>query len=70
MNEGIIISMGNELKKLKLDLHTHIWEASSFEKPSVETAYKVINQCKKIGVTCCRTFSVVWRHQRGGRVHG
>ena len=50
MNEGTIISMGNELKKLKLDLHTHIWEASSFEKPSVETAYKVINQCKKIGI--------------------
>ena len=37
-------------KRLKLDLHTHVWEASSFETPSKETAYKVINQCKKVGI--------------------
>ena len=35
--------MVNKGEKLKLDLHTHIWEASSFEKPSIDTAYKVIN---------------------------
>ena len=42
--------MVNKGEKLKLDLHTHIWAASSFEKPSIDTAYKVINQCKKIGI--------------------
>ena len=42
--------MVNKGEKLKLDLHTHIWEASSFEKPSIDTAYKVINHCKKIGI--------------------
>ena len=35
---------------LKLDLHTHIWEAFNFQPPSVEIAQKVVNQVKLKGI--------------------
>ena len=36
--------------KLKLDLHTHIWEAFNFQPPSLEIAEKVIAQVKSKGI--------------------
>ena len=36
--------------KLKLDLHTHIWEAFNFQPPSLEIAEKVITQVKSQGI--------------------
>ena len=36
--------------KLKLDLHTHIWEAFNFQPPSVEMAAQVVNQVKLKGI--------------------
>ena len=36
--------------KLKLDLHTHVWEAFNFVPPSVEIAEKVVNQIKSKGI--------------------
>ena len=36
--------------KVKLDLHTHIWEASGFEPPNVEWAEKVVRQAKAMGI--------------------
>ena len=36
--------------KLKLDLHTHVWEAFNFQPPSVEIAEKVIRQVKAAGI--------------------
>ncbi len=35
-----------EQLKVKLDPHTHIWEASGFEPPNVEWAEKVVRQAK------------------------
>ena len=36
--------------KLKLDLHTHIWEAFNFQPPSLDIAEKVIAQIKSQGI--------------------
>ena len=36
--------------KLKLDLHTHVWEAFNFQEPSLEIAEKVIRQVKSAGI--------------------
>ena len=36
--------------KLKLDLHTHVWEAFNFQPPSLEIAEKVIGQIKSKGI--------------------
>ena len=36
--------------KLKLDLHTHVWEAFNFAPPSVEIAEKVVAQIKSKGI--------------------
>ena len=36
--------------KLKLDLHTHIWEAVNFQPPSLDIAEKVIAQIKSQGI--------------------
>jgi histidinol phosphatase-like PHP family hydrolase len=36
--------------KLKLDLHTHIWEAFNFQPPSLDIAEKVIAQIKSRGI--------------------
>lgn len=36
--------------KLKLDLHTHIWEAFNFVPPSVEIAAQVVEQIRQQGI--------------------
>ncbi|MFH1141526.1 MAG: PHP domain-containing protein, partial [Chloroflexota bacterium] len=36
--------------KVKLDLHTHIWEASGFQKPNLDWAAKVVQQAKAMGI--------------------
>ena len=36
--------------KLKLDLHTHIWEAFNFQPPSLAIAEKVIRQIRAAGI--------------------
>ncbi len=36
--------------KVKLDLHTHIWEAFNFQPPSVEIARKVVEQIRSRGI--------------------
>ena len=36
--------------KLKLDLHTHPWEAFNFVPPTVEIAGKIVNQIKSQGI--------------------
>ena len=36
--------------KLKLDLHTHVWEAFNFAPPSVAIAEKVVAQIKSMGI--------------------
>ena len=36
--------------KLKLDLHTHVWEAFNFQPPSVEIAEKVVRKIKEAGI--------------------
>ena len=36
--------------KLKLDLHTHIWEAFNFQPPSLDIAEKVVAQIKSRGI--------------------
>ena len=36
--------------KVKLDLHTHIWEAFNFQPPSLSIAEKVIAQIKSQGI--------------------
>ena len=36
--------------KVKLDLHTHIWEAFNFQPPSLSIAEKVIAQIKDSGI--------------------
>ena len=36
--------------KLKLDLHTHVWEAFNFQPPSLDIAEKVIAQVKSRGI--------------------
>ncbi|MBI4202221.1 MAG: hypothetical protein HY532_03795 [Chloroflexi bacterium] len=36
--------------KLRLDLHTHIWEASGFQEPNLDWAAKVVEQCKERGI--------------------
>ena len=36
--------------KVKLDLHTHVWEAFNFQPPSVEIAGKVVEQIKSRGI--------------------
>jgi hypothetical protein len=36
--------------KVKLDLHTHVWEAFNFQPPSLEIAEKVIAQIKSRGI--------------------
>lgn len=44
---------GNELErilKLKLDLHTHVWEAFNFQPPSLEIAEKVVRQIMAAGI--------------------
>jgi len=35
---------------VKLDLHTHIWEAFNFQPPSLDIAEKVVNQIKAAGI--------------------
>jgi histidinol phosphatase-like PHP family hydrolase len=35
---------------LRLDLHTHIWEASGFQSPNLAWAEKVVKQCKAKGI--------------------
>lgn len=37
-------------KKLKLDLHTHIWEATGFSEPTLQTVERVIRQVKDRGI--------------------
>ena len=36
--------------KVKLDLHTHIWEASGFQPPNLAWAEKVVRQAKAMGI--------------------
>lgn len=36
--------------KVKLDLHTHIWEAFNFQPPSLSIAEQVIGQIKRRGI--------------------
>ena len=36
--------------RLKLDLHTHVWEAFNFQPPSLEIAEKVVRQIKNAGI--------------------
>ena len=36
--------------KVKLDLHTHIWEAFNFQPPSLDIAEKVLAQIKSQGI--------------------
>ena len=36
--------------KVKLDLHTHVWEASGFQLPNPEWAAKVVGQAKAMGI--------------------
>ena len=36
--------------KVKLDLHTHVWEAFNFQPPSVSIAEKVVDQIKSRGI--------------------
>ncbi len=36
--------------KVKLDLHTHVWEAFNFQPPSVDIAGKVVEQIKSSGI--------------------
>lgn len=36
--------------KVKLDLHTHIWEASGFQPPNLEWAAKVVEQAQRKGI--------------------
>ena len=36
--------------KVKLDLHTHVWEAFNFQPPSVSIAEKVVTQIKSSGI--------------------
>lgn len=36
--------------KLKLDLHTHVWEAFNFQPPSESIAEKVVAQIKSAGI--------------------
>ena len=36
--------------KVKLDLHTHVWEAFNFQLPSVSIAEKVVTQIKSSGI--------------------
>ena len=36
--------------KLKLDLHTHVWEAFNFQPPSLEIAEKVVRQIRAAGI--------------------
>ena len=36
--------------KVKLDLHTHIWEASRFVPPDKDIAWQVIEQVKRMGI--------------------
>ena len=36
--------------KVKLDLHTHVWEAFNFQRPSLEIAEKVVTQIKAQGI--------------------
>ena len=36
--------------KLKLDLHTHPWEAFNFVPPTVDIAEKIVNQIKSRGI--------------------
>ncbi|MBI4201308.1 MAG: PHP domain-containing protein [Chloroflexi bacterium] len=36
--------------KVRLDLHTHIWEASGFQKPNLEWAEKVVRQARAMGL--------------------
>ncbi|MDO8751284.1 MAG: PHP domain-containing protein [Dehalococcoidia bacterium] len=36
--------------KVRLDLHTHIWEASGFQKPNLDWAAKVVQQAKVMGI--------------------
>ena len=40
---------GNSVK-VKLDLHTHIWEAFNFQSPNRSIAEKVVNQIKARGI--------------------
>ena len=35
---------------VKLDLHTHVWEAFNFQRPSLEIAEKVVAQIKAQGI--------------------
>ena len=36
--------------KLKLDLHTHVWEAFNFQPPSLSIAERVVGQIKSRGI--------------------
>lgn len=36
--------------RVKLDLHTHIWEAFNFQPPSLSMAEKVVGQIKRRGI--------------------
>jgi hypothetical protein len=36
--------------KLKLDLHTHVWEAFNFQPPSLDIAEKVVRKIKSAGI--------------------
>ncbi|MBI4340028.1 MAG: PHP domain-containing protein [Chloroflexi bacterium] len=38
------------MAKLRLDLHTHIWEASGFQPPNLDWARKVFQECKAKGI--------------------
>ena len=35
---------------MKLDLHTHIWEATEFAPPTPEVAQRVVQQVKGMGI--------------------
>ncbi len=36
--------------KVKMDLHTHVWEAFNFQPPSLTIAEKVVAQIKSQGI--------------------
>ena len=53
--------------KLKLDLHTHIWEAFNFQPPSLDIAEKVVAQIKSRGIDGPLSFGIWWSATFRGR---
>ena len=48
--------------RVKLDLHTHIWEAPGFQPPNVEWAAKVVQQARDMGID---GIALTEHHHRG-----